>query len=185
MTDKATVRKQVKARLAALGPQRMAAASAGIASAVEQALLETGSPALVGAFVGVAGEPDTRPTVDRLVARGIGVALPRVTGPGTMQFHQFIGHDWDALVDGPYGLREPPEAWPEVAVESLEIVLVPGLSFAADGSRLGHGGGYYDRALTEVARGARWGLCIREALVKAPSWTVETHDVAVGRVLTA
>jgi 5-formyltetrahydrofolate cyclo-ligase len=38
----------------------------------------------------------------------------------------------------------------EVAVEELDIVMVPGVGFSRDGARMGNGQGYYDRLLERV-----------------------------------
>lgn len=186
MIAKADVRKQVRDTVASISAERFAVASVGITNAVLRAFEERGGwPSVVSAFVGVRGEPDTEQLITSLQAKGVTVALPRVTGPGTMVFHRLAAGGWEALEDAPFGLREPPQSWPVIAVEALDHVLVPGLAFAADGSRLGYGGGYYDRMLVGVDRPRRWGLCLREVMMGAPSWPVEAHDVAMGRVLTA
>ena len=58
------------------------------------------------------------------------------------------------LVDGPLGLREPagPRLGPD-AVADADVVLVPALAVDHAGTRLGRGGGYYDRALARVPAG--------------------------------
>lgn len=42
---------------------------------------------------------------------------------------------------------------PMVADDAIAVVLVPGLAFSMDGSRLGHGAGYYDRLLARLGGG--------------------------------
>lgn len=50
----------------------------------------------------------------------------------------------------PYGFEQPAEGALVVGEETLEAVLVPGLAFDRAGYRLGYGGGYYDRFLSEI-----------------------------------
>ena len=49
------------------------------------------------------------------------------------------------LGPGTWGLQEPLEA--PFSFPPVQIVLVPGLAFAANGHRLGYGGGFYDHML--------------------------------------
>jgi 5-formyltetrahydrofolate cyclo-ligase len=53
------------------------------------------------------------------------------------------------LVPGTWGLREPASA-PQ-ALPPVQLLLVPGLAFAADGHRLGYGKGFYDAVLAALA----------------------------------
>ncbi|MBM65731.1 MAG: 5-formyltetrahydrofolate cyclo-ligase [Myxococcales bacterium] len=67
-------------------------------------------------------------------------AFPRVEGR-EIHFHEC--HQ-DRLRPGAFGIEEPPIGAPIV---HPDVILVPGLAFAEDGSRLGRGQGFYDRYL--------------------------------------
>ncbi|MET0663812.1 MAG: 5-formyltetrahydrofolate cyclo-ligase [Ilumatobacteraceae bacterium] len=67
-------------------------------------------------------------------------------------------------------------SWPDV-------VIVPGLAFTAQGDRLGQGGGWYDRFLTDVRPGCRTiGVGFVEQIVDA--LPVEVHDIRLDHVVT-
>jgi 5-formyltetrahydrofolate cyclo-ligase len=55
------------------------------------------------------------------------------------------------LGPGAWGLQEPLTA--PHAVPPVQLMLVPGLAFAADGHRLGYGRGFYDAVLPGLAPG--------------------------------
>jgi len=63
----------------------------------------------------------------------------------------------------------------------LDLLLVPGVAFALDGSRLGRGKGYYDRLLA-VTQGIKCGVCWDfQVLDNIPA---EMHDKKVDFILT-
>ena len=133
----------------------------------------------VFAFCGGAREPDTRPILELALAAGKALYLPRVTGPGRMEAVRV--DRVEQLVPGAYGILEPPAGFPVAGPQAIDLVLLPCLAAAADGTRLGWGGGYYDRFLARCAAPAAV-LC-PEALV-APSLPAEPHDRPVGWIVT-
>ena len=127
------------------------------------------------------GEVDTRPLIEALAARGVTVVLPSVVpGPAPRMTHRrYTGAD--ALTPGPWGVLEPDAAAPEVAPQTLDVVVVPGLAMGRDGSRLGYGGGYYDAflAATDAFRvGVAWGGALVDAVPTEP------HDARLDAVVT-
>ncbi len=85
------------------------------------------------------------------------------------------------LKKGRFGIREPIESCPEIALNRLDFVLVPGIAFDLQGRRLGRGKGYYDRLLAEV-RGKTCGVAFDEQIVE--QLPVEPHDIHVNCILT-
>ncbi|MEZ4448313.1 MAG: 5-formyltetrahydrofolate cyclo-ligase [Nannocystaceae bacterium] len=106
----------------------------------------------IAAFVGVAGEPDTRALLAAALAEGKALWLPRVLrGPGHLEF--VAVDDLDRLGPAAFGLLEPLPAAGERTCrhpEGVDLVLVPGLAFDREGARIGFGKGYYDRALAPL-----------------------------------
>lgn len=101
------------------------------------------------AFVGVRGEVDTEPLLQRSLATGKQLWLPRLTGRGMMAFWPCT--DLAQLEPGRImGLREPPAIGAGVPApgpeHGVDLILVPGLGFGRDGARIGFGAGHYDRA---------------------------------------
>jgi len=84
-------------------------------------------------------------------------------------------------------LLEPDATCPEVALEEIDVFVVPGLGFDRRGIRLGRGKGYYDRVLSRAAPGALFiGVCFAECFVEALPATpadVPMHVIATDRAL--
>ncbi len=89
----------------------------------------------------------------------------------------------DDLILAPNGIREPSPLCPSVPADELDLILIPGLGFAPDGTRMGRGRGHYDRFLAGVnGRTIRCGVCFQAQLRSAlPS---EPHDVRMDFLLT-
>lgn len=86
------------------------------------------------------------------------VAVPRCI-PGTYDMLFYYINSMDDLETGSFGVMEPvPERCVPVPPNTTGLCVVPGLSFDAQGYRLGYGKGYYDRFLAEF-QGKTVGIC--------------------------
>ena len=94
----------------------------------------------------------------------------------------------EELVSGMWNIMEPPrQRWQEsdkqIASQDLDVVLVPGVAFDAQGGRLGNGAGYYDRLLQQVRPDtALAGICFESQLL--PQIVMQSHDVAMNFIIT-
>ncbi|MGF1598520.1 MAG: 5-formyltetrahydrofolate cyclo-ligase [Acidimicrobiales bacterium] len=88
------------------------------------------------------------------------------------------GREWHR-----YGFHQPVATSPLVADDDIAVVLVPGLLFGPDGTRLGRGAGYYDRFLGRL-EGGRTLVGITAGLV-VDGLPFESHDVAMTHLATA
>ena len=135
-TGKADLRDEFLQLRRALTPDRLEAARAAVRSAVVARCAQAGWT-VVAAYLPLRTEPGSHALLDQLVELGVRVLVP-VTLPDR-------DLDWVGLPgDVPLGTE---------AVTSADAVLVPALAVAADGTRLGRGGGSYDRALARVRDG--------------------------------
>lgn len=106
--------------------------------------------ATVAAYVSIGGEPGTGLLLERLLEAGKRVVLPVLLPDNDLDWAVHTG----SLAPAGRGLLEP--AGPRLGVDAVataDVVLVPGLAVDAAGTRLGRGGGSYDRALARVPVG--------------------------------
>lgn len=133
----------------------------------------------VMAYAAARGELPLDAVLRDALATGKTLALPRCEGEGLMCAHRVTA--LDQLKKGAFGILEPDAACPIVEPGSVDLILVPGTAFDADGGRLGQGGGYYDRYL-EKTRAVRVGVCHDFALFGAVP--CEAHDARMEIVVT-
>lgn len=108
------------------------------------------------------------------------VAMPRVSGE-ELQFAMI--QTPEELLPGAFGVLEPASECELVAVETLDLVVVPGVGFDRQGHRLGYGKGYYDRALRKAGVSVqRVGLAFDFQLVER--LPVFDHDMRLHYLIT-
>jgi 5-formyltetrahydrofolate cyclo-ligase len=128
-------------------------------------------------------EWDALLVVERALAVDKIVAAPRVDAPARMLRAYRIADLARDIETGYRGIPEPRASCPEIALERVDWVLVPGVAFDVSGRRLGYGGGFYDRLLPYVSKTAvrvagAFEMQIVEAVPTAP------HDIGVDFVVT-
>lgn len=103
-------------------------------------------------------EVDTMAIIAAARANQKRIAVPRCI-PGEIDMEFFFIHGEEDLEPGMFGVLEPvPDRCVKVTDFSRGLCIVPGLSFDAEGFRLGYGKGYYDRFLAQF-QGTTVGLC--------------------------
>lgn len=137
--------------------------SHAICTALEQAPL-VASARMILAYTSFRQEPDLMLLMLRL-DQGADHRLPKDSNHGDRVFalprcegKSLIWHQWSpgssTLNRGAYGILEPDARWPVVDTQHLgteTILLVPAVGCDRRGYRMGYGGGFYDRMLSDSA----------------------------------
>lgn len=101
-------------------------------------------------YVSFRDEADTRYLIRNALTAGDHVLVPKVNENDTISVHEIKSES--ELVPGSWGIPEPGEhtvIWPSSRWTEIDLVMVPGLAFDRRGGRIGYGGGYYDRFISE------------------------------------
>lgn len=180
MNDKNLVRQQMKETLSKLSKPFYEDYSYKIA----QQLFEEEDWKLakvVGITISKQPEVDTYQIIRKAWELGKQVVAPKCY-PKERKLSFRLLMEFSQLESVYYGLLEPiEEQTEEMQADKIDLLIVPGLAYTREGYRLGFGGGYYDRYLSDF-RGKTISLCFQSQVVS--QFPIEKHDIPVSKIIT-
>ena len=148
--SKAALRKQIVAARDVLSPDTRHSLSARITTRLLDLAAYRNARSVL-AYMSFGSEFETQPFVADAFARGKQLCLPRVDRNTRRLDIHWVGDIERDLQSGVWGIREPRADCPRVDLDRIDFVLLPGVAFTPRCERLGYGGGFYDRLLTQFA----------------------------------
>lgn len=156
-------------------------------------LLSARPPRRLAAYLSAATEPDSRRLIEWATAYGIEVLVPVLTdGAGAwLPNPAWAGYDGpERLRAGRAGILEPTgPTLSDDALDTADLMIIPGLAADPRGNRLGRGGGWYDRARAGRTRLATWLLLNDDEVlddVPTDAWDLPVHLIVTPtRTITA
>jgi 5-formyltetrahydrofolate cyclo-ligase len=134
----------------------------------------------IALYAALPGEIPLESLLGPLRERGWRTAFPRVEADGLALYE---ATDVAQLAPGYRGILEPPPAGPPIEPERISVFVIPALLLGRDGSRLGRGGGFYDRLLARARPEAlRIGVCYSDRV--RPRLPVDPWDEPVDVIVT-
>lgn len=176
--DKKELRRQIREKKREMTPEQIESAS----EKLKELFLATEQyreAKTVYGYLPYNQEVRTVSMLQQALAEGKRVAVPKVYGD-EMKFIYLT--DLAQVAEGYAGIPEPVADGP-VADDPTALVLMPGLVFDKEGHRIGYGGGFYDKFLTEEPGHPTVALCYDFQIVK--ELPTEKFDVPVDLVLWA
>ena len=142
---KREVRRRVLALRDAIDPEVRNRAASRVTERV-LALPEIAAATTVLAFSSFGSELPMLPLIDALVARGVRVGLPVITGT------DIVARAWrpgEPTTETSFGALEPADGAP-IEPSAIDVILTPAVAVDRAGGRVGYGGGFYDRFLPQT-----------------------------------
>jgi 5-formyltetrahydrofolate cyclo-ligase len=150
------------------------------------ALPEYATAETVMFYVDVRSEVRTRHDLESALQSGKNIVVPWCNDEGELELFQL--ESMEELEIGMYRILEPkqdlrhlPEK--QIHVESLDLIMVPGVGFDPRGARMGHGKGYYDKLL-EHARLDTPLVALAFECQMFEEIPVAAHDIFMDRIIT-
>lgn len=134
---------------------------------------------VVAAYWPIRDELDVKPVLTRLMDDGQPVCLPVVIGDG-LPLELRLWQPGTALYPSGFGTLAPDELAPIV---EPDVILMPLLGYDKRGTRLGYGGGYYDRTLSRLGKRPKL-IGFAFAAQECDHIPRDSHDVPLDAVVT-
>ena len=176
-SDKATLRQHIRQLHAKYTTAQLQAMSTQLVQALEAHpyFLQANTVLL---YHSLPDEPQTHELIKRWGERKR-ILLP-VVRDNDMVLRQYTSNN--TLHTGTFGISEP-QGTDYTDYTTIQLAVVPGIAFDADGNRLGRGRGYYDRFFAAMdIKAWRMGYCYPFQLVEhVPT---DAQDISMHEVLT-
>jgi 5-formyltetrahydrofolate cyclo-ligase len=177
---KAALRAHVRLELQKLSSDERTVASARVCARLEQQAVWKQAHSILF-YAPLPDEPDVWPLLAVGLSIGKTIALPRFVPEQNLYVACLIRDPARDLHGGQFGVREPNDPCPQVPLNRLDFILLPGVGFDLNGRRLGRGKGFYDQWLADH-HGTMCGVAFDQQIVsKIP---VEPHDIRLSCILT-
>ena len=177
--DKKEMRAYIRAKKRAMTEAQIVSASARLARQFRESELYRKAKTIYG-YLPYNQEVRTVPMLEQAIADGKRVAVPKCYDKD-MRFIYIDDFDTQ-IAPGYAGIPEPIADGP-VAEDKTALVLMPGLAFDPQGHRIGYGGGFYDRFLSDEPDHPTLALCYGFQMVE--HLETEEFDIPVDLVLWA
>ncbi|RXI99451.1 5-formyltetrahydrofolate cyclo-ligase [Anaerobacillus alkaliphilus] len=134
----------------------------------------------VGITISTGREVDTKGIIEEGWRQQKRIVVPKCY-PSRKEIKFYEITSYTELEDSFYSLKEPiTNIAPLVSKEEIDLLIVPGIIFDKRGFRIGYGGGYYDRFLSNY-QNKTLSLAFDFQIVN--DIPTETHDIAVGKII--
>jgi 5-formyltetrahydrofolate cyclo-ligase len=180
-SEKRALRAELRERRQLLSDAQRDAAASGVRTQLD-ALVEARRARSVSCFLSTTTEPGTREFVEAAVRRGIRVLLPITRADGLLDWS--VATPGGDIAEGLFGLPEPVgELLGPIAVNDVDLMIIPAAAIDRSGMRLGWGRGYFDKTIGSMERCPPVYAVIydSELLDTVPS---DVHDQPVTGVVT-
>ncbi|MCX5778127.1 MAG: 5-formyltetrahydrofolate cyclo-ligase [Elusimicrobia bacterium] len=181
--EKVRLRQTIKSKRDALSDKERAYLSSEITRRLISLPVYESAKTIV-AYCSHGSEVMTDDFIIHAFADGKRVAVPKVAAKESGVMQVMCIRSLDDVSPGVFNIREPHTS-PDcevLAIDEIDVVLVPGMVFDPHGSRIGYGKGFYDRWMGALPAQKLVGLAYDfQVLENVPS---EKNDVTVGLIVT-
>ncbi|MGB4137571.1 MAG: 5-formyltetrahydrofolate cyclo-ligase [Microbacterium sp.] len=179
--QKRALRAELRERRQLLSEAQRDVAASGIAVQLDALVAASGARS-ISCFLSTPAEPGTWDFIRGAVRRGIRVLLPVTRTDGLLDWA--VATDTDDVAEGMFGLPEPTgEVLGPIAVNDVDLMIIPAAAVDRTGTRLGWGRGYFDKTIGSMGKCPPVYAVIYDSEV-LDSLPREVHDQPVTGIVT-
>jgi 5-formyltetrahydrofolate cyclo-ligase len=155
MTDdvgnlKRALRRELRSRRRMMGDSEVAQATVGLTANLIDLATRLGITSM-SAYLSATNEPNTRPFLNWANEKGIRVLFPISREDGLLDWA--VSTDFESETEGLFGLPEPVgEILSPMAINDVDLIVVPAAQIDRTGMRMGWGKGYFDKTLGSMEK---------------------------------
>lgn len=178
---KRALRAELRERRQLLSDAQRAAAASDLAERLN-ALIDAHGARSISCYLSATTEPGTREFVTDAVRRGIRVLLPITREDGLLDWA--VADDTDEMAVGLLGVLEPTGAvLGPIAVNDVDLMLIPAAAVDHRGTRLGWGRGFFDKTLGSMEQRPPVYAVVYDTEI-LPELPRDVHDQPVDGIVT-
>lgn len=148
--EKRALRAELRERRQLLSDAQRESAASAIADRLDELIDSLGAQS-ISCFLSTTTEPGTREFVSAAVRRGIRVLLPITREDGLLDWA--VADEDDEIAEGLFGLPEPTgEVLGPIAVNDVDLMIIPAAAVDRSGMRMGWGRGYFDKTIGSMEK---------------------------------
>ena len=180
--EKSKIRKEIKRRRMSLSPEVLAKIEKELPEFIasiddDELIKKLKSAKRIALYRSFKGEVPVDGLAKSFMEKGIKCCFPRVEGDD-MVFCDCVSLGKDEFEESPLGIREPLSSKEPVDPGDIDVVVLPAVAYNEEGTRLGMGGGFYDRFISSSGSDRPYllGICYEFQICSdVPS---EGHDIS-------
>lgn len=133
-------------------------------------------------FISYGSEVDTISIIEHSLNEGKEIYVPK-TYKDIKEMKAVKITDFNNMSRDKMGILEPVEVSEESIGEKFDLIIMPGVAFDDSGNRIGYGGGYYDKYLSNYKEETE-NVALAYDMQLLNKIEIEGHDIKVNYIIT-
>lgn len=133
-------------------------------------------------YISFGTEINTKPIIEKALEENKNIYIPKIY-KSDRSMKAIKLNSFKDLKENSMGILEPVQDGDYIDKENIDLIIVPGVVFDEEGNRIGYGGGYYDRYLSDIKEVSNK-IALAYELQVLDFIGEEKHDIKVDYIIT-